>query len=194
MIAYHIDRENKLHREQKVQLEKLTSPDKRFQSYMEGMFPQGISVAGRTYISNLEFDKDKDWYQRVKEIDFEYIRRLNYPQKPSRFQCFFALEYQDIDVWVNTFHLNEGGKPYKIWKVSIDNEIFVSRHDVSFRDRYYYVHNNQDRRIYTAWEYHMDGIEYWDGKISSDPLPELLVPLDKCKVIIIEPLIFPPAY
>jgi hypothetical protein len=188
MIAYHIDRANSLTSGQVMQLEKMLSNDVRLLEYMNTMFPQGVSFAGKAYVSNLEFTEDKDYYQRIKEIEFEYIRRLYFPQKPSRFQSFFAIEEQDIYAWIKTLHLEKDENLYTIWKLNIDNDVNVSKHDASWRDIYYHVKDEQDRPIFSAYQYHMDGIEYWRGKSLPNPLPELLVPLINCKVTILEPI------
>jgi hypothetical protein len=184
MIAYHIDREKRLKKEQVIQLNQISSGDARFIQYINDLFPQGISVAGNIYSSDIEFSKESDCYQRVKEIEFEYIRRLYFPQKPSRFQCFFALEYQDIYAWIQTFHLDKERNSFIIWELNVDNDEYVSKHDVSWRDRRYHKNDDLNKHFLSAWEYYMDGIEYWQGKTSPDPLPELLIPLINCKVTI----------
>lgn len=186
MDAFHIDRESSLICGQQPALYAPCLPEQRFQTFMTTNFPAGISRAGEVFLSDVPVNDIHTYNQRVKETEFESIRRLYFPEKPSRFQCFFALEsLQDVQIWLRAFKDEKKEQPCTVWKVSVDNEAFITRQDATWRDR---DCQSDIGIIYSAWENHMDGHAYWRGDVSDNPRPELLIPLTRCIVTVIEPV------
>lgn len=184
MEVFHIDRKKSLASGQQISLHKPNSPNQRFQTYMNTNFPDGISYAGDVFLADVSFHDIQSLNHRVKEIEFESIRRLYFPEKPSRFQCFFALEsLDDVQIWARAFNINRVKNPYAVWKISVDNESAITKLDASWRDRDY---KSNKVSIYSAWENHMDGHAYWRGEDSDDPRKELLIPLSHFVVKVIE--------
>lgn len=105
---------------------------KDFQEHANLLFPKGFSRHGRRYFVSseikIEFEKyeikancvitTKNCANAIIEILFEYMRRSYFPDKPSRFQSFHALQSLDDAKKFRKNYFNSRGI---IWEVGCDN-------------------------------------------------------------------------
>jgi len=82
---------------------------------LNDLFPKGISKHGMRYLSE-KFDfantNGKDYVPNIPLIEstFEYIRRINHIEKPSRFQSFFGCEtLKQAEFYNRNYRQNKGG-------------------------------------------------------------------------------------
>lgn len=132
LIFYHVDRNMSLKQGQKIELVHYNDikPEK-LQKHVDQLFPKGFSSHGEKYFLQYKIIKflqskknpniietNMDSINIIIEILFEYIRRSNFPDKPSRFQFLHA--FQSIDNTINFRKEFCNSKGY-IWKVECDN-------------------------------------------------------------------------
>lgn len=166
MIAYHMNRDHTLKEGQLIELYKI---DNNTNFLTNIMFQDGLSHHGLHYvdesIQNL-YGNQPSFY--VLEYELELIRRAYFPQFPSRFQSFFAIDdIKKIQEWTDIF-----GDISDIWKIEFDETNYIIRDSnllyVPFQDRngcQTFCQNN-------AFYY---GYNYWKGSISDNPRLEILV-------------------
>ena len=103
---YHLDRTGSLEIGQTISLE----PTEIFNcsidhliDHANELFEKGISRHGLQYINQRVTDDSlSEWF-------FEYVRRSNFTDKPSRFQSFFALSsLEDIQKFKKRFNISSG--------------------------------------------------------------------------------------
>ncbi len=178
--AYHIDRSKTLYHGQIITLidhKPGTSDEERF---LQELFPNGISQAGVVYSSDIHY-KMPEIAQRFKELEFEYIRRFMFNDKPSRFQSFFCVESnKEARAWKKHLELDKDSS-VPIWKVRIPDRYVVL--DAFWRDRQACIENTP---IYSAWEEYLDACNYWSALRSETPRLEIVIPLTLFSVEVLE--------
>lgn len=99
MRYYHVDRLSTLTEGQIIQLVKWDDIDPpELQNQADILFPDGVSYHGNCYMLSSDWALQSNPNNRdpkTIEIIYEYIRRSNFTDKPSRFQSFFALNTMD---------------------------------------------------------------------------------------------------
>lgn len=166
MIAYHIDRTNSLTEGQIVRLFPVIS---EYPFMAHKMFPNGISVHGFHYINEkVQHEGDNSPAFYTLEYELELIRRCYFPNLPSRYQSFFALESpDDIILWKNMFPSD-----CTIWEVEFDEEQCIKRDARLLTPS---ISLNVPKPYASISEsFYYCGL-YWDGHFTDNPLPELLV-------------------
>ena len=195
--AFHIDRGQTL----KPGILSLTSVsnldgDERFRSYSAAMFPDGLSRAGLIYTLDIPFayvDAEGmhiiDGYQRVREIELEYVRRLRFPDHPSRFQSFFAAKTKaDTRLWLKELNANAAHPGYCVWEIQYDECRPYAYLDAAWRD-IQLSDSDHNRIIYSAYEQHLWSLSYWSGEITSSPRMELVISLAQNQVEVLRKVV-----
>jgi len=123
-IFYSVDRKSLLKENHVVELFKPNISVPLLKPHFDEMFPEGISSFGARFL--LE-DKDKlDSSSSRIEMVFEFVRRLNFPNRPSRLQSFYASMNIDDSISFREKH----GKPTDtIWKV-VCEKYFVADYNL----------------------------------------------------------------
>jgi len=130
---YHVDRNRSLMSGQKIELTKFDNINPRLlQKHVDLMFPSGVSHYGDiTFLnSNRKISGDSPYKFDGKDgsegcsaaidIFFEYVRRSDYPNRPSRFESFFGFEsLKDARKFREKYCDSNGF----IWEVEYDNSI-----------------------------------------------------------------------
>lgn len=92
---YHVDRYGYLKEEQILTLSKWTNVSPIvLQKHVDLLFPDGVSPHGERYLLCNEHAAPSVADANL-ELIYEYIRRANFPDRPSRFQSIFAFENLD---------------------------------------------------------------------------------------------------
>jgi hypothetical protein len=95
MILFTVDSLNQLSEGLVVRLERHHDvKPKILQGHADQLFPNGVSRYGEFYL--LRGSGNAVVSNPQIEILFEYVRRACYPDRPSRFQSFFAVESIEI--------------------------------------------------------------------------------------------------
>lgn len=118
------------------------------------LFPDGISYHGVHYA--LQSYKWQHTSTSAEQI-FELYRQLYFPNKPSRFQSFFA--FTSLEDAIN-FTLDY--PLAKIYEVSIDHEN-------------YHIGDMNLVKGETIIQCHKFALDYWSGRLSDNPLKEVLL-------------------
>lgn len=110
MKLYHLDRTGHIKVGTKIELQKDFYNEITDNEY----FKDGLSSHGIRYY--LQDAVNKDY-----EIDaiFEYERRINFPNKISRYQALFAFELEDVVEFIKKYNLEDNF--YKIYEIETDN-------------------------------------------------------------------------
>ena len=119
-LFYHLDRMNSLKENHILSLTQYTDIQPvELQIHVNEMFPEGVSTHGEKY-----FLKDISTPMMASpniEIFFEYVRRAFYPNRPSRFQSYFAFEQaDDAMVFLNRFP-NNPGVTSSLWEIEAES-------------------------------------------------------------------------
>ncbi|MFD2640024.1 hypothetical protein [Piscibacillus salipiscarius] len=88
---YHLDRIGSLEIGKEISLNPIyvNSNSKEISNHIKELFKEGISKHGLQYINALQGNNAQtEWF-------FEYVRRSNFQDKPSRFQSFFGFSTLD---------------------------------------------------------------------------------------------------
>ncbi len=142
--------------------------NREFLNKKNELFPEGLSSHGNQYLGNY-YDPDEVNNEFLIEFGIELIRRLKYPNLPSRYQSIFGcLNIDDALTIKNNQFRGEGD----IYIVSC-NSYFVA--DMGLL--------NQSRSILGL---EIIGNKYWSGNVSSNPFYEVLM---KPPVRIIEKIV-----
>lgn len=183
MKAYHVDRCNLLIPGE-IKLLNLEFQSREAREFVQRNFPEGISKAGHVYMDDVLLSDSISFFQRAKEMELEYIRKLYFSGKPSRFQSFFAVKsLEDVHTWIKAFGLN-ASSPFSVWLVDVENDQFIETCDAGWRDRT--SADKDGASVYSIWETQAEGLAYWQGLPYEMPRPELVIPLTKCKVNVLE--------
>ena len=156
-IFYTVDRKNTLSEGLEINLRKYDDVTPiELQKHVNEMFPDGVSCHGEFY-----FLKDQTRANATSpniELLFEYVRRANFPDRPSRFQAVFGTE--DIE-HAKEFRKRFGKSEDNIWKIESNNYF---RADMSF------LTLNDTLLVYSYF-----ANRYWSGESSDIPLWEVLL-------------------
>lgn len=153
MIFYHVDRANSIKKLKTINLFKPSLPEMLNKALFE-LFPDGISNHGYHYA--LQSFKWQHASTSAEQI-FELYRQLYFPNKPSRFQSFFA--FTSLEDAIN-FTLDY--PLAKIYEVSIDHEN-------------YHIGDMNLVKGETIIQCHKFALDYWSGRLSDNPLKEVLL-------------------
>lgn len=156
MIFYHVDRTDTLKNLKTIELiHPHVLPAELNETLLE-LFPGGLSFHGDQYA----IESFKDFHKETStEQIFELYRRMYFPDKPSRFQSFFA--FTSLEDAIN-FALKYPF--FKIYEVSIDHDN-------------YHIGDMNLVKGETIIQCHKLALDYWSGRLSNEPLKEaLLIP------------------
>ncbi len=123
MKLYHIDRFGTINEGQTLNLQKKLYFDKKEQNQCLNMilpyYKGEVSHHGIHYLLNNELAINNVMsLSCVMDIVFEYERMLNYKDKLSRYQSFFAFDSTGVKEFIKENNLSENF--YKIYEVSSD--------------------------------------------------------------------------
>ena len=167
---YTVDSLNLLSENYSIDLTQHTDLDPPFlQEHVDDLFPEGVSRHGNQYFLNGK--SDLMLAEPQIELVVEYVRRACYPQYPSRFQSFFAVEtIQQAQQFRQNYNAGNGS----IWQIEVDTkQIFKA--DMNLL-------SIKSSILGTSFAAH----EYWKVNMSPAPFMEYLVQLPviiKTKVI-----------
>jgi hypothetical protein len=155
---YHVDREVRhLRQGYRLVLKTFASVDQtEGVAYINGLYPNGVSRFGASYISGLVPD-----HQRVlvkREIICEEIRLTDYPHRPSRFASVFACEnLADAQELRETF----GSPNAIIWVVECENSFRADMHHLQ-------VGSLQElpKAVHRYWNGESGGAPFWECLLS----------------------------
>jgi len=156
-IFYTLDRTNSLSAATTINLaiyKDITPPE--LQLHVQKMFPDGVSVFGERYL--LRSKSDPRSSEPAIEFIFEYVRRANFPERPSRFQSVFGFESL---VQVTEFRSRFGGGQGVIWELE--------------SEEYFRADMNLLRLETSILLCSYLANEYWAGKPDKDPFWEILL-------------------
>ncbi|MFC4559375.1 DUF2441 domain-containing protein [Virgibacillus kekensis] len=166
MYAYHIDRSHSNHfnKGDNIVLSKSITNFEETNLLLETQFSEGLTKHGQKYLTN-SIDPRTPWNNFYETI-FEYERKINFPEKISRYQSLFALEkLDDVRYWEEVFQL-KGKEP--IWKVyAPDDKVF--RADASW----FTLENFDQSTLRISY----NARQYWSGNLREgySAKPELLI-------------------
>jgi hypothetical protein len=103
MKFYHIDRSNNLKEGQLIKLEPVFIPKapEAANDLAVSMYRNGVSRHGLKYIREVSKNSHTEWF-------FEYVRRSTFPNKPSRFESFFAFDsLESVEQFKVKFHATQ---------------------------------------------------------------------------------------
>lgn len=153
MIFYHVDRTDTLKNLKTIELIKPNVPEEFKETLLE-LFPNGLSYHGVHYA--LQSSEEQHISTSIEQI-FELYRQMYFPDKPSRFQSFFA--FTSLEDAIN-FTLDY--PLAKIYKVSIDHDN-------------YHIGDMNLVKGETIIQCHKFALDYWSGRLSNEPLKEVLL-------------------
>ena len=110
MKLYHIDRSGHVKEGQVIELIKDYYSDKTKSEY----FKDGLSSHGRIYFLADQVNKDF-----AIDAIYEYERMINYPNKLSRYQAFFAFDKKGLISFIEKKQLEDNY--YKIYEIDTDD-------------------------------------------------------------------------
>lgn len=153
MIFYHVDRTDTLKNLKTIELIKPNVPEEFKETLLE-LFPDGLSRHGYHYA--LQSFEGQHISTSIEQI-FELYRRMYFPDKPSRFQSFFA--FTSLEDAIN-FTLDY--PLAKIYEVSIDHDN-------------YHIGDMNLVKGETIIQCHKYVLDYWSGRLSDNPIKEVLL-------------------
>ena len=134
-------------------------------------FPNGLNPHGLSILLNRQLHDDS-FSEPITEIIFELVRQLHFPSSPSRLTSLYAS--QSIDqaenwkcLWSKNFGNQIGQTAHSLWEISYETS--AKLYDANFlnimpTDEFSYIF-----ALDSAYK-------YWQGNMSRNPLPELLIP------------------
>lgn len=156
---FHVDRSKRLSAALKVDLQIFTDVDPvELQDHLSRLLPDGVTVHGDQYFvaANQALDTSPSI-----ELVFEYVRRTFFPERPSRYQSFFAAP--TIDHARAFGRKYGGGQPFSIWEVEAE-EAFITDMDLL-------SHAGSTSSLHMSWSAH----RYWAGEPTESPMLEALL-------------------
>lgn len=131
MKFYHIDRFGTLNVGQVLNLQKnIYFEDKLMQKCLESVitsYEDGLSHHGIHYLLNNELSSNNVMpLSNVMDIIFEYERKLNYRDKLSRYQSFYAFDSNGVRKFIESNNLEKSF--FKIYEVESD---YYEKHNMS---------------------------------------------------------------
>ena len=129
--------------------------------------PHGLSMLCPYLMSDTTVE------EAITEIIFEYIRKIHFPEKSSRFSSVYASESIETaqiwkKLWEKNFKDQEGQVAQSLWEIEFETPAMIF--DASFLDSF------GDNRIFSPLLLIHNAHMYWYGAKSNHPLPELLIP------------------
>ncbi len=180
MIAYHVDRYHLLSVGMQITLQK-PNFEGFMAKYMNNLFPEGLSKAGVIFTANCPLNSNT-LIQNFREIEFEYLRRICFPDKPSRFQCFFSAKTcKEAFGWIQLFTPSTQLQPI-IWKIDVPDDSLEL--DVAWRDMF--ATGEHGVNIYSPQSSYEAAYYYWSGQFSDQPKLEIVSPLASGPVRVLE--------
>ncbi|MBV1839302.1 DUF2441 domain-containing protein [Photobacterium ganghwense] len=117
---YTVDRKGSLSTGTVIELTKYDDVNpKVLQEHVDSLFSNGVSSHGENYL--LKNGSHGQISSSAIELLFEYVRRANFPEIPSRFECSFACETIDEAV---KFRAAFGNPTDPIYEVFSENSFF----------------------------------------------------------------------
>ena len=128
---YHIDRSGTINVGQVLELQKNihfeNEANEKCLSLVMPYYDAGLSHHGIQYLlTNNLFVNEVMPLGNVMDIIFEYERLLNYTDKLSRYQSFFAFDSEGVQQFINNHHLSNSF--YKIYEVKSN---YVEKHNMT---------------------------------------------------------------
>lgn len=168
MIAYHIDRTCSLTPSQIIELAPYPHENGSF-SFMSKKFFQGnVSHHGFQYLADASLSSLPSTNESIIEYTTELVRQSFFPEMPSRFQSFFALEtIEDLLTWKD-FLLTPDAK---IFEIEFKEEQCVKL-DSAFLPNALYSTNTL---AFSPSQNFEDAYKYWSMCHTEAPRYELLI-------------------
>lgn len=165
---YHLDRGNLLVEGKTISLAKFNdissaSPEytEKLQNHYNVLFPNGVTQHGNGYFAN---EGKFEFTSPFIELLFEYVRRANFSDKPSRAESFFALDSPTkIKALASMLHVEIHN--CTVWEVECETYYTANMRLLSLRCS----------NLVTSY----NANEYWSCGTGGDPQPfweYLLVP------------------
>lgn len=150
MIFYHADRLGAIKNLKTIELIKPHLPEVMNEALLE-LFPDGISNHGVNYaIQSFEGQHTSTSAEQI----FELYRQMYFPDKPSRFQSFFAFTSLEDAIKF---------APYSsIYEVKSDNDN-------------YHIGDMNLIKGETIIQCHKFALDYWSGHFTAEPIKEVLL-------------------
>lgn len=131
MKLYHIDRFGTINVGQTLELQKNIYFENGLKQECLNMiipyYNKGLSHHGIHYLLNNELSNNNAMpLSNVMDIIFEYERMLNYKDKLSRYQSFYAFDNVGVKEFIEKNHLSESF--YKIYEVESD---YFEKHNMT---------------------------------------------------------------
>ncbi len=134
-------------------------------------FPNGLNPHGLSMLINHPLCDDS-FTEAITEIIFELVRQLHFPDSPSRLTSLYAsesIEQSEIwqRLWYKNFQNQKEQNAHSLWEISYKTN--AKLYDANFLN----IMPDDEFSYIFALD---SAYQYWQGNISKDPLPELLVP------------------
>lgn len=150
MIFYHVDRTDTIKNLKTIELIKPIVPEEFKETLLE-LFPNGLSYHGVHYA--LQSSEEQHISTSIEQI-FELYRQMYFPDKPSRFQSFFAFTSLEDAIKF---------APYSsIYEVKSDNDN-------------YHIGDMNLIKGETIIQCHKFALDYWSGHFTAKPIKEVLL-------------------
>ena len=154
MKLYHIDRFGTINVGQTLDLQKnIYFENKKQQECLDMIIPyynEGLSHHGIHYLLNNELSNNNVMpLSNVMDIIFEYERILNYKDKLSRYQAFFAFDNIGIKEFIKNNNMSESF--YKIYEVESE---YYEKHNMTLISGCFHYNISAMAKIY--WENSQD--------------------------------------
>lgn len=124
-------------------------------SHAIDMFPDGVSRHGDHYF--LGGEQKALLASPALELTFEYVRRARYPDRPSRFQCMFAVDSIDAAKAFRDKHADAGSS---IWQIEAET-LFRANMNMLYAGDSILV-TSYRANTYWAGEPGRDGSPFWE--------------------------------
>lgn len=178
---YHIDRSGTINAGQTLELQKnIHLGNEQKEKCLNMIMPyykDGLSYHGIQYLLiNSLFNNNVMSLSNVMDIIFEYERLLNYNEKLSRYQSFFAFDSEGVKKFINDNNLCNS--TYKIYEVKSD---YVEKHNMSLISGSMHYNIAAMAKIY--WE---NGTDPYDRPVLNEYL--LKYPIQVLKEVKLEEL------
>ncbi len=181
MQVYYVDMQNNLPDDINLSHDYSRLP-KATLDFCEKSFNNGLSQFGYLYINSFDLNNLDKSNPFLREIIFEFVRQIEFPNKVSRFEAIFASKTEEgAKQWFQILK-----KLYKKSQVDVNPKLCILEcvscfeADVAWRDSL----NLKCLDIGTCY---YNACQYWLGKKTIMPLMEAIVPLP-AKVIARKPI------
>lgn len=150
-------------------------PDSKQQFLARQYFPDGLTPHGLSML--LSYSKNNESFlEPVIEMIFEQVRRLHFPNAPSRFTSLFAAKtIEDAEQWSDLLcgHYGNayGQVPQSIWEVEYETD--AKLYDASLLNVDPSLVEDGSFSCFLTLD---NANRYWSGELTGICLPELLIP------------------